>query len=473
MPHSHKQKNHIRFSMDEPIKNNRHVNFSTDYMSSSNNDNRDTKGVQPPVTPAVQHFYARPSGSTSTSTSADVNGIPFHQSIPTFQQSQHPKQQSQSHSMLYMTNQHIKANSSGSPLVFEGTNGSSPIMHIQHQFQSQPQTQPMSSTVTAAPGSFNNLSPISPAAICTSEVMMLPPPSNFSNGQSTNNSHHQWQHISPRPPEPSPSSSTIMGIHQNSNQNKISDTTWLQHLNHTALNATSVNGSSQSLLFTSQQQQQPSIYLTTTSHSAPHGTNNATTILPIHSTSTAAATALLHHMNTLNSVDISDPVEDKEKRERRLARNRESARKSRRRKKESLINLEAQVNKLQTEIETERRRQIDMMERDLFSAKESLLSDMLTKSQNEHTEGSDTSTENVHDKILESMLATIVLNGGPNINVRKAAAEFQYNALRQLILPYYQRFFLAISLQKESFFIEPKERMKSQVCFIININILP
>jgi len=54
-------------------------------------------------------------------------------------------------------------------------------------------------------------------------------------------------------------------------------------------------------------------------------------------------------------------MQSKEKKDKRLARNRESARQSRRRKKELRLNLRGKVNDLHEEIEIERRKKLECM----------------------------------------------------------------------------------------------------------------
>eukprot|EP01083_Nonionella_stella_P287833 979866_1 len=122
----------------------------------------------------------------------------------------------------------------------------------------------------------------------------------------------------------------------------------------------------------------------------------------------------------------------REKRERRLARNRESARQSRRRKKDLLIKLNAKVNQLHCDIEYERwKKKVDAMEAAL-----------------------------VADKIL---ILNEVRNGGPNTVERRTAITFQYNSLRQLLVPCYRKFFLSLSLKEGDFFTEAKDaRLQAQ-----------
>jgi len=122
--------------------------------------------------------------------------------------------------------------------------------------------------------------------------------------------------------------------------------------------------------------------------------------------------------------------ETEEKRARRLARNRESARASRRRKKERLTTLEKQVTNLFGEVETQRRKKIMEMEEQLQARRLQGLA----------------SVSNKQD------LQQLLQETGPNCVVREQVASFQYEKLRQLLLPRHHEFLLWLSLQQEGFF---------------------
>mmetsp|Transcript_12497 Transcript_12497/g.18935 ORF Transcript_12497/g.18935 Transcript_12497/m.18935 type:complete len:784 (-) Transcript_12497:31-2382(-) len=514
--------------------------------SSSTNPAAEDSSIQPPPTPAVQHFFSRPSSSSNSQqkilqsrqqtmmndVSAGAREMhPFHH-----QASGRPPQQSQSQhnqhnqhrsqittkppqpvSLLYPASQHIpgleknpssSASSSSSSLssvagvVYQATTGSSPIMHVHQQFQGQPPPQPNQPQRAPTPGSFRNLSPISPAAMCTSEYMMLPPPPRYGTAQSNNsaptgNQQSQWQPVSQGQQAPT----TVNQGNNDQVQNQMSHTSWLQHVNNIAMNTNNIgapshiaanvnpstgavkqtngivnNGMPQPTYFTTstqdtaqqqQQQHQPpppqpqQIFISAMPHSNT-GTMNPD-ILPIPPTANAqlSTAALHHHFSSNLGAGTSTAVESKEKRERRLARNRESARQSRRRKKELLINLEAQVNKLNSDIENERRRQLMTMEKELMGAKRHLLQEAFSKF-GLGAAGEEIVLEKEGDSELVTMLNSIIRNGGPNIAVRRAAAGFQYNALRQLILPFYQQFFLSMSLKQECFFTGAKEKRSKE-----------
>ena len=85
----------------------------------------------------------------------------------------------------------------------------------------------------------------------------------------------------------------------------------------------------------------------------------------------ASSANLRYFTKAINEVSkpveqTEDPAVLAEKRQRRLARNRESARQSRRRKKERLVNLGAKVNQLQRQLENEVRQKIKSMEAGLI-----------------------------------------------------------------------------------------------------------
>jgi len=123
-------------------------------------------------------------------------------------------------------------------------------------------------------------------------------------------------------------------------------------------------------------------------------------------------------------------AETEEKRARRLARNRESARQSRRRKKERLATLEKQVTSLFAEVETKRREKIMEMEQELQERRLEALNALA-------------GTEDLQQFLQET---------GPNSVVRERVASFQYEKLRQLLLPRYQEYLLWLSLQQDAFF---------------------
>lgn len=144
-------------------------------------------------------------------------------------------------------------------------------------------------------------------------------------------------------------------------------------------------------------------------------------------------------------------VETKERRQRRLARNRESARQSRRRKKQLLSDLGLLVNKLQTQIETERQNQLVVMEKKLAQDRNRLIQELF------HCDKY-TDADGVTEGVLRDRIKRLIQCGGPNSTARRNAAAFQYDSLSQLILPRHKRYLLWLSLREESFFTTAKEK---------------
>jgi len=139
-------------------------------------------------------------------------------------------------------------------------------------------------------------------------------------------------------------------------------------------------------------------------------------------------------------------MESKEKKDKRLARNRESARQSRRRKKELLLNLRGKVNDLHEEIENERRKKLECMEHELVADRIRILNAIFA----------DQSYNGQSVANIEKLIRT-VRRCGPNIVERKSAIRFQYDALRRAILPHYSHAILSIALRDSSFLTEAKE----------------
>jgi len=580
------------------INNNINGGITTSQNYSRPNKSRNMSSMQPPPTPAVQHFYARPSNSSTSATisSNDKSKSPRSSSSSSALQHNEQSQQRQQHqplSILYQPGgnnrlgnnallssgntgqgQQPPASTSSTPspvsaAVYQATNGTSPILHVHQQFQNSKLNHLAISGVTTASGPVaiatsqgavttgqppaitnNNVSPISPAGMCTSEVMILPPPNGHHSTQPNTSMHSNIQH------HHSSSSSTTAPLKVTSTtaqfpQNHMTHASWLHHVNNMAMNNSLQSQQQQpmpaptapqSTYFSSntlsnisnstnnqasaQQPQQSRIYIA----SVPSQTSNSliTDILPTPSATThhqvnhnhpnhhthiqhshhnthihPAHTHLQHPHFQINNLhpstsisnniypqptslsptpsssssnifgtmslaaaaagsNVAPVIESKEKRERRLARNRESARQSRRRKKELLLNLEAQVNKLHTNIECERRRQISIMEKELLHCKTQILKQQVKEQEQEQQNGEeggmiDQSDEKEQDIELSNTMRSLVRESSPNIGYRRTVAEFQYSALRQLILPYYQQLILSMSLNEELFFTQPKE----------------
>ena len=157
-----------------------------------------------------------------------------------------------------------------------------------------------------------------------------------------------------------------------------------------------------------------------------------------------------HHLTTAYLMQKAESAEEtEEKRAKRLERNRESARKSRRRKKERLTNLEEKVNKLYSEIEKERRIQINTLEKAWKALDETELLEL------KRLEGTD-SVDKESEYKLRTGLSRLIMSDVEQ-STRKEIVEFQYNTLIQHLLPRYQKFFLWTILQRGSYFLTGKE----------------
>ena len=138
-----------------------------------------------------------------------------------------------------------------------------------------------------------------------------------------------------------------------------------------------------------------------------------------------------------------------DKRARRLARNRESARQSRRRKKEQLLVMSDRVVKMWDNFELERRAQVNMMERTISSEKSRIvliLSNLL------YSDNQLSIKQQTH--FLLNNIAC------PDSAARLSVVEFQYRQFLSYMLPNFRRFLLWLSLQETSFFQDLKEEFQ-------------
>lgn len=126
----------------------------------------------------------------------------------------------------------------------------------------------------------------------------------------------------------------------------------------------------------------------------------------------------------------SAPPESEEKRAKRLERNRVSARKSRRKKKERLETLSQAVNQLHDTVEHKRRDKINAMVPAFVELRA-------------------TATD-------ETVMATHELTS-PHSPVQRAVLEFQYAQLKNMTLPGHQKLMLWLTLQPAVFFKEGKD----------------
>jgi bZIP transcription factor len=154
----------------------------------------------------------------------------------------------------------------------------------------------------------------------------------------------------------------------------------------------------------------------------------------------------------------SPPVESEEKRAKRLERNRESARKSRLRKKERLSKLEEQVAGLHDKIEAARTIQIQDMNPRLHNY---FLQRVL-----QLDEGSESGV------VIESDSLAVIFRGtGLNCEVQRASMDFQYSKLKRNLLPRYQKFLLWLTLHEESWFTTGKEQYAQREACLQSIRV--
>lgn len=160
-----------------------------------------------------------------------------------------------------------------------------------------------------------------------------------------------------------------------------------------------------------------------------------------------------------------DPEVLAEKRRQRLARNRESARQSRRRKKELLVTLSAKVRKLQSQLEKEVRSKIGSMEMELTSSRNSLIDAWLSEQQQQAgptSNGGHDSSMNI-DWQRRNTLARILRTVGINCEIRRTVIAHQYHFLRQAFLSPHNHFAIWMMIQSSTFFTEATRRQQNEL----------
>ena len=303
------------------------------------------------------------------------------------------------------------------------------------------------------------------------EQLMLPPPSRKNSRSSSQNpaaaSSSSKSSAPPNPPLPPIAYPQQQSQQQPHTSNKKErDLAWLQQLNARAKAAASQNPNQPP---PGQQQPGmpppigviPGMPASTTQNGtvvAGGGTAAPTTVYHAGTFPTAAAAAAAVAQNpmlyqaALNHkfhMAAQSQGETEEKRARRLERNRESARKSRRRKKERLATLSAQVDRLHTLIEDERRLQVNAM----CSTLKQVRREEMEKFQSDFEDSSDQATSEAG----QQRLATLIHSTSGGSRIAQATVEFQYNTLKQTLLPRYQKFLLWLTLHNEGFFTAGKD----------------
>jgi hypothetical protein len=153
-----------------------------------------------------------------------------------------------------------------------------------------------------------------------------------------------------------------------------------------------------------------------------------------------AGDMLYTHLAQLQKAPPTSEAESEEKRTRRLERNRESARKSRRRKKERLTHLGGKVAALHTKLSAERQKDINLMNAGLQNDNTKMLAELKADD------------GDLEEKIYKWMQST-----GPNCEVRRAVVDFQYSTLEQTLLSRHEKFLLWLTLHREDYFTKAKE----------------
>lgn len=157
-----------------------------------------------------------------------------------------------------------------------------------------------------------------------------------------------------------------------------------------------------------------------------------------------------------------------EKRRQRLARNRESARQSRRRKKELLVTLSAKVRKLQGQLEKEVRSKIGSMEMELTLVRDAMLDSWLLEQQ-QQMGGGPTSTDSIENVSMNidwerrNTLARILRNVGVNCEIRRTVIAHQYHFLRSAFLSPHNQYAIWMMLQSSNFFTEASRRQQNEL----------
>ncbi|DBA04821.1 TPA: hypothetical protein N0F65_004458, partial [Lagenidium giganteum] len=141
--------------------------------------------------------------------------------------------------------------------------------------------------------------------------------------------------------------------------------------------------------------------------------------------------------------DAGGGLDTDEKRQRRLARNRESARQSRRRKKQYLELLEEKVSQLTENIDTTRANHLDKADDALSSVRSEILATLAKEAEAGGAEAS--------EKIRQG-IQLIQERFGPNSAERAAVKDYNFRQLDNLLLPPYCRLLLWLSIQDDEFF---------------------
>ena len=317
---------------------------------------------------------------------------------------------------------------------------------------------------------LNNTSPITPVNMMGSpnghENMMLPPPPRFPTGNGHGTMHAQPNYFQQHPVQTQWNQHQQQQVHSPNTQQHLS---WIQEMNAACLAAQQQHSTQQPQMqdanmtspspipntVTSQPQQVQSMQFQQpqTQHQIQVGVDGAT--VPVTQVTNPDGTVSYHIdpktaavpqaglrylAKAINEVvkpddhEKEDPAVLAEKRQRRLARNRESARQSRRRKKDHLNNLAEKVKKLQRQLETEIATQIKSME----TGTSDLKTVLLAKSRDSNAD--------------KESLNQLVQSTSCNSSIRRAVILHQYNCLRQAFLSTHNHFSVWLMRKTQQFF---------------------
>lgn len=351
------------------------------------------------------------------------------------------------------------------------------VMYMQQKLQNRDQ-------LSGIQYQLSNTSPITPVNMMGSpsghENMMLPPPPRYPNGHPRNNlsyqqymmqAQQQQSHIPQMVPSMNPQTVTNATQQQKPNFLPQMNPTNQQPQQQNHMNMGFPDPSSVTSSILAQPQSQPPMQQQPQQQQIQIGLNGQT--IPITAVPSAngqvtyqidpsvvPTAGLRYFTKAIN--EVSKPEEEKdvdpklaaEKRAQRLARNRESARNSRRRKKELLQTLSVKVKKLQGEVETEVRAKIGSMEDGLVQQRKEMMEQWLTE-QGKNEEGDDESSRN--------QLKAVLQKTGVNCQIRRAVIAHQYNILRQTFLSPHNHFSVWMMMKSATFFTEASRRQQAKI----------
>ena len=170
-------------------------------------------------------------------------------------------------------------------------------------------------------------------------------------------------------------------------------------------------------------------------------------------------------INELSKADEQKEIDPEilaEKRRQRLARNRESARQSRRRKKEHLASLAAKVQKLQRQLEAEVRSKIRSMEGGLSRQRCNMVEKWLAEQEKKRfcPASDEHSSSSVDSRDCWNQLAMFIGKTSVNCEIRRAVIAHQYHFLRQAFISTHNHFSVWMMMQSSSFFTEASRRQE-------------